>query len=182
MASTNAGKTYLDPTDELDGYLKYIWRTLCDYFVACGELPDLRSLFMGADLGRSREAAETVMANMLFDLMECISRFSPWYTKPCGAFGIRVSRDLETKTVRRVLESEAIQQWDKLIRPLTMLIRQNSGVIQAMLYVENLVGDDPEDECVTARCGCCPPHTIRLNRSILEKMAVYCSVCRLPFS
>ena len=181
MAAKTSEKFYLDPIDELDDVLDDTWRTLCHYFDAGGELPDIRSLFMEAELANPRRATETVIANMLFDLAESICRFSPWYTKPSRAFGFSVIRDFKTKSVRCMLAPEAAQKWEALIEPLAASIRKNLGVIQAMLYVENMVGDDRANECVTAKCGCFPPHTIKVNKTALEKMEIYCSVCKLPF-
>lgn len=173
---------YLEPIEELDETLECTWRALCDYFVAGGDIPDIQTLFTGVNLARSREAAETVLANMLFELAETICRFSPWYTKPTRAFGISVLRDSKTNCLRCVLAPEAAQKWEKLLGPLSLCIKQNLAVIQATIYIENLAGQEREDECVTAKCGCCPPHVIRINRSALEKTAVYCSVCQLPFA
>lgn len=175
-------KFYLEPIEELDEALEMTWRVLCDYFVAGGELPDIQTLFAGVNLARPREAAETVLANMLFEVAETICRFSPWYTKPTRAFGISVLRDCKTNSVRCILAPEAAQKWEKLLGPLALSIRQNLAVIQATIYVENLAGEPREDECVTAKCGCCPPNVIRINRSALEKTAVYCSVCQMPFA
>lgn len=182
MVAKITEKFYLDPIEELDETLGDTWRALCDYFDACGELPDIRSLFMGVDFSRSRQAAEIVIANMLLDLSENISRFSPWYTRPSRAFGFSIIRDSQTRNVWCVLASEAVQKWEALIQPLSVAIRQNIGVIQAMIYVEKLIGDDPEDECVTARCECCPPHTIRVKKSALAKTEIFCSVCMMPFA
>ena len=174
---------YLEPLRELDETLEFTWRTLRDYFVAGGELPENRALFAGANLARSRDAAETVVANMLFEVAECVCRFSPWYTKPSRAFGITVIRDLKRAgSVRCVLAPEAVQKWEKLIDPLAKAIYHNLAVIQATLYVENLIGDTPEDECVSAKCGCHPPHIIRVDRSMLEKTTIYCNLCHSPFA
>ncbi|HSG42838.1 MAG TPA: hypothetical protein VLA72_06765 [Anaerolineales bacterium] len=181
MAAKTSKKFYLDPINELDHVLDHTWRILCYYFDAGGNLPDIQSLFMGAELTNPRRATETVIANMIFDLAESICRFSPWYTKPTRAFGISVIRDLETKSVRCVLAPEAAQKWADLIEPLATSIQKNLGVIQAILYVENMVGDDPDDVCVTVKCGCIPQHTINVSKSALEKTKIYCNICKLPF-
>lgn len=183
MVPKNSERLYLDPIEELDETLEHIWRTLCDYYDVSGELPDIRSLFNDADVAMPEQAAEMVIANMLTDMISCIGRFSPWYTKPARAFGLSAIRDIRTKCIRWVLAPEAVQKWEDLIEPLTASIRQNSGLIQAMLYVERLMDDAPHrDECVTATCGCLPPHTIRVNKAVLDKMDIYCNVCKLPFT
>lgn len=183
MVPKNSEKLYLDPIEELDETLEHTWRVLYDYYDTGGELPGIQSLFNGADITMPEQAAEIVIANMLTDIVECISRFSPWYTKPARAYGLRAIRDLKTNCIRWVLAPEAIQKWGELIKPLAASIRQNSGLIQAMLYVENLMGGAPhQNECVTARCRCLPPHTINVNKSVLNKMEIYCNVCKQPFA
>ena len=183
MVPNNTEKLYLDPIEELDETLEHTWRTLCDYFDAGGELPDVQTLFNGADVTMPGQAAEMVIANMLLDMVECISRFSPWYTKPARTFGLSAIRDIKTNCIRWVLAPEAAQKWEDLIEPLAESIRQNSGLIQAMLYVESLMGGaSHDDECVTATCSCLPPNAIRVNKSVMEKMEIYCNVCKLPFA
>lgn len=183
MVPNNSEKLYLDPIEELDDTLDHTWRMLCDYYDGGGELPDIQALFCGADIAIPEQAAEIVIANMLTDIIDSIGRFSPWYTKPARAFGLRAIRDMKTKCIRWVLAPEAIQKWEELIEPLADSIRQNSGVIQAMLYVESLMNDAPhQDECVTARCNCHPPHIIRLKKTALDGMEIYCNVCKYPFA
>jgi hypothetical protein len=183
MVPNNFEKLYLDPIEELDDILDHTWRTLCDYYDAGGELPDIQSLFYRADVTTPGQAAEIVIANMLLEVVDGISRFSPWYTKPARAFGLRAIRETITKCTRWRLAPEAIQKWQALIEPLADSIRQNSGAIQAMLYVESLMGSlHYQDECVTARCNCQPPHIIRLKKSALDGMKIYCSVCGQPFA
>jgi len=183
MVPNNSEKLYLDPIEELDETLDHTWRTLCDYYDVGGVLPDVQSLFYGADVTIHRHAAEMVIANMLTDVVGSIGRFSPWYTKPARAFGLNAIRDIRTNCIRWILAPEAIQKWEELIEPLSSLIRQNSGLIQAMLYVESLMGEaSQENECVTATCNCLPSHTIKVKKSVLEKVEIYCNVCKQPFA
>ena len=183
MVPNNFEKLYLDPIDELDEILEHTWRTLCDYYDVGGELPGVQSLFNGADITIPNQAAEIVIANMLTDIVCSIGRFSPWYTKPARAFGLSAIRDGKTKCIRWVLAPEATQKWEELIDPLADSIHQNSGLVQAMLYVESLMEDLPHQiACVTARCNCLPPHTIKVNKSVLDKMEIYCNVCKQPFA
>lgn len=174
---------FLDPIEELDENLAQAWRVLGDYFDASGEMPGVLFLFEGVDIRMPDHAAEMVIANMLTDLIELISRFSPWYTRPARAFGLCTIRDMKSNCIRWVLAPEAVQKWESLILPLADSIERNSGFIQAMLYVERLMADESEREgCVTAQCSCLPPHTIQVNKTVLDKMEIYCNVCKLPFS
>lgn len=183
MVPNNSDKLYLDPIEELDDTLEHVWRVLCHYYDTGGEVPSVPLLFYGADVAIPEQAAETVIANMLTDLVECIGRFSPWYTKPARAFGLSTIRDTRTKCIRWVLAPEAIQKWEELIVALAAAIQRNCGLIQAMLYVESLMMVTPyQDECMTASCCCLPSHTIMVNRSVLEKVEIYCNVCKQPFA
>ena len=183
MVPNNSQKLYIDPIEELDETLEHTWRVLCEYYDISGELPGVQCLFKGADISVPVQAAETVVANMITDIVGNIGRFSPWYTKPARAFGLSAIRDLKTNCLRWVLAPEAIQKWEEeLIKPLAGLIHQNNGLIHAMLYVESLMGDESQqNECVTASCSCLPPNTIRVNKSVLDRMEIYCNVCKLPF-
>ena len=111
MGPITSEQISIDPTEVLEETLEHTWRTLCAYYDAGGELPEMRALLDGADVTIPRQAAEIALANMLVDLVESISRFSPWYTKPARAFGIQIVRDAVTKRVRFVLAPEALQQW-----------------------------------------------------------------------
>ncbi len=183
MVPKHFEKLYIDPIEELDETLEHTWRTLCDYYDSGGELPDIQHLFDGAEITSPEKAAEIVLANMLMDVIEYISRFSPWYIKPARSFGLCAIRDAKTNCIRWILAPEAIQKWQTLIEPLAASIRQNSGLIQAVLYVENLMkSGSSQDECVTARCDCLPPHTIQIKKSALDRMEIYCNVCKQPFA
>lgn len=183
MALNHSDKVFLDPIEELDETLNHTWRTLCGYYDADGELPDVQSLFSGTDIAISRQAAEIAIANMLMDIVDRIGRFSPWYTKPARVFGLCAVHTMRTQCLRWVLAPEAVQKWEELIVPLAASIRQNSGLIQAMLYVESLTsGERCQDEYVNARCRCLPSHSIKVNRSILEEIEIYCNVCKKPFA
>jgi len=183
MVPNNFEKLYLDPIEELDECLDHTWRVLCDHFDADGELADIQVLFDGTDTTMPNKAAEIIIANMLIEIVGNIGRFSPWYTKPARAFGLSTIRDIKTNCIRWILAPEAIQKWQTLITPLAGSIYQNSGLIQAMLYVENLMGGAPnQDDCRIASCSCLPSHTIRVKKSVLDKMEIYCNVCKQPFT
>jgi len=183
MVPNKSEKLYLDPIEKLDDALEHTWRTLCDYYDVGDEIPGIQSLFNGADVTIPKQAAKIVIANMLTEVVGSIGRFSPWYTKPARVFGLSAIRDMKTKCIRWVLAPEATQKWEEVIELLADLINQNNGLIQAMLYVESLMGSaSHQDECVTALCRCLPPHAIKVNKSVLDKMEIFCNICKLPFT
>jgi hypothetical protein len=113
----------IDPVEILEGLLKCAWTELCKMYDAYGNLPDMQTLFEGADLSIPKQAAETVIVNMLLEISESITRFSPWYTKPARSFGITSIRDVKKNRNRWMLAPEAIQKWQSIITPLSTAIR-----------------------------------------------------------
>jgi hypothetical protein len=182
MGSSNLQETILDPVEMLTGSLEQAWHNLCCSYDATGDLPDIKALFEGADLSNSKLSAQGVVANMLLDMMENIGRFSPWYTQPARAFGLISMRDPIKGDIRWRLAPEAIQKWEDTLELLSHAIERNFGLIQAMLYVEDLMDQvSPGDTWVTAKCGCHPPRTIQLTSSVLVKAEILCDACGQPF-
>lgn len=173
----------IDPVEIFEGVLQCTWETLCQAYDAYGELPEMRTLFEGADLSTPKQAAEIVIVNMLMEISESISRFSPWYTKPARAFGITSFRDMQTNRMRWLLAPEAIQKWQAIIQPLSYAIRKNSGLIKAMVLVDGLMEKDTmEDPSIVAHCGCLPPRAIQIKQSILDQANIVCESCMQPFT
>jgi hypothetical protein len=172
----------LDPVEMLNDVLEQVWHTLCCSYDATGDLPDIKTLFDGADLSKPFQAAKVVIANMLLEMMENIGRFSPWYTRPARVFGLTSLRDPLTKRNRWMLAPEAVQKWDSVLERLTVAIEKNYSLIQAMVYVEGLMEDcEPGDTWVIARCQCHPPRSIQVTRAVLEKAEIVCDACMHPF-
>ena len=172
----------LDPVEMFERVLEHAWQTLKEVFDAYGSLPEMQILFEGADLSVPKQAAELVLVNMLLEISESISRFSPWYTKPARSFGIISIRDPKTNCIRRSLAPEAIQKWASLINQLAITIRKNSGLIHAVILVDGLMGlASSEDPCIAACCGCLPPRTIQIKQSILDRANIICESCLQPF-
>lgn len=182
MGSSNIQETILDPVEMLTGALEQAWHHLCCSYDATGDLPEIKALLEGADLSNSKLSAQVVVANMLLDMMENIGRFSPWYTQPARAFGLISMRDPIKGDIRWRLAPEAIQKWEDTLELLSHAIERNFGLIQAMLYVEDLMDQvSPGDTWVTANCGCQPPRKIQLTSSVLVKAEILCDACGQPF-
>ena len=166
------------PADLLDA-LDYAWQVICRTYDVSADLPDMQLLFEGADPFAPEQAAETVVANMLLDAMESISRFSPWYKKPAELIRIR---DGVTNRCSWLLSTAARQQWQALLGPLSDVIERNTGLILA----GNLLGDFARSPSSTgprvmARCLCAPPRIILVNRSALAHAGIVCDTCQQPF-
>jgi len=173
----------IDPIEIFEGLLECAWLTLCQTYDAYGSLPDMKTLFEGGDLTTPKQAAETVIVNMLMEIVESISRFSPWYTKPARSFGITSIRDTRTNCIRWLLAPEAIQKWQEIINPLAVAIRKNIGVIRAVILVDGLMDQTTsEDLCIIALCGCLPPRAIQIKQSILDQANIVCETCMQPFT
>ena len=173
----------IDPVEIFEGLLKCAWDTLCETYDAYGGLPEMKTLFEGADLSTPKQSAETVIVNMLMEISESISRFSPWYTKPARSFGITSFRDAHTNQTRWSLAPEAIQKWQSIIQPLAVSIRKNSGLIQALVLVDGLMDKAINDDLpIIAHCGCLPPRAIQIKKTILDQANIICESCMQPFT
>lgn len=181
MVPINARDKPIDPVEMINGTLERAWETIRVTYDISANLPDMRELFEGANLSRPSQAAETVIANMLIEVTECVSRFSPWFKMPARAYGLTSMRDRTTNQVSWRLAPEAIQKWEEILRPLSAAIERYSGLIEAIILVDDLMLDKLEDPCVVARCGCVPPREVRIKQSILEQAEINCELCSRPF-
>jgi hypothetical protein len=173
----------LEPVDLLDTAIESAWEDFRAEYEVSAELPDMKCLFSGTELDMPNLAAERVVINMLTEVIECLGRFSPWYTKPARAFGLVSIRDRRTNRYRWMLAPEALQRWGDMLDELTLAIRKNVGLIQATLLVDNLVMDKIcEEPRVNARCDCVPPRIIQINQKVLAETMIICDACKQPFS
>ncbi len=173
----------LDPVEMLDDALEHAWDTLRKTYEVSAELPEMLALFSGASLSSPDQAAESVLVNMIMEVMESVGRFSPWYRMTARAYGLTSIRDSTTNRVHWMLAPEALQKWQKILENLALAIEKNSGLIQAMILVEGFtMKDEAENPCVVARCDCTPPRTIRLQRSIFDNAEIVCNLCHQPFA
>lgn len=183
MVTSGERAPTLEPVELLNQALELAWHNLCCTYDASGELPEIRSLFMNADLRRPSQAANTVFANMLMEVMENIGRFSAWYTRPARAFGLVSLQDPVSGRAHWMLAPEAVARWKDLLDYLEKAIDVNYSLIQAMMYVEDLLEQaSPGDQWVLAHCLCDPPRTIQVTRSALDKAEILCHACLQPFN
>lgn len=181
MGPVNLLDQIVDPVEALNETLERAWEAICKTYDVSACLPDMQTLFSGADLSRPTQAAESVLAAMLLEVIECVGRFSPWYKLPARAFGLASVRDPKTNRPAWVLGPESIHKWQGLLQPLAQIVRKYAGLIQAMILVDDLMQDLPGDPCVTAKCGCQPPKAIQIRRSVIEKTEITCQSCLQPF-
>lgn len=163
---------------DLPEVLEQTWQRICDKYDAVADLPDTRTLLAGADLAAPDQAAETILANMLLEVMGSIPRFSPWYTRPLG---LRLLRDKETNRTRWVLSPSTFQQWHEVLTPLSLAICRNVGLALAADLLEGLDEDTLPADHVLATCLCSPPRLIRIQRAALMAADIVCDTCCQPF-
>jgi hypothetical protein len=164
------------PIDLLDT-LQQTWHDLCRGYDVTSELPDMESLFTGAELAAPAHAAETVLANMVTEMMGCMGRFSPWYKQSAASYGLVLIQGAPS-SARWGLSPPAVQRWKPLITALTVAIERNVGLILSATLISDL---EPDDPCVMASCACVPPRLILVNRSILVGALITCDACQNPF-
>jgi len=170
-----------DRIELLDKALNQAWHALCSSCDVTAGLPELTSLFCGADLTIPRQAADTVMANMVLDIMENVSRFSPYYRMPARAFGLVSIRDRQTNELHWNLAPEISQKYCDLLEELAIAIRKNSTLIQASLIVEGRLSN--KENCITiVTCECKPPRKLQISRKDLGQADIICDACRHPFA
>lgn len=183
MVPEYAPDNALDPARLFYEALNEVWGEVSRAYNVCHDLPELEVLFDGVDFESAESAAEAVLVNMLDEVIEKVGRFSPWYTKPARAFGLTSFRDKTTQHIVWMLAPEAVQRWCHLLESLADLIAKNSGLIQAFLLVNDLLGDEEaEDEVILAQCRCCPPRSIKIKRSVLSLAEIRCNACNYDFA
>lgn len=182
MVPTDIIDRTVDPVEVLRGAIEHAWMSVCHAYDASASLPDMQTLFAEVDLTRPNQAAEQVLLVMLQEVIESIGRFSPWYKQPARAFGLTSVRDIKTSRVKWILAPEAVQRWQEALAPLSYAIRRYSGLIQAMMLVDDLMADMDINPCVSASCSCIPPNTIQVRKSVLDKSEILCERCMQPFT
>lgn len=172
----------LDPADAFNAELDRVWRTVSATYDVKAGLPDIQTLFKDVDLDDARQAARGVLVNMLDEVIQNVCRFSKWYTQPARAFGLTSVRDSLTDQTRWLLAPEAVQRWKQELEQLTVAIDKNCGLLQAVLLVDKLMEDVPDDDpYVVIRCKCRPQRRIQVRRSILKTTELICDECKEAF-
>lgn len=181
MVPTETIERITDPVEVLREAIENAWLAACKAYDVTTCMPDMQTLFHKADFSRPAQVAEAVLVVMLQEVIESIGRFSPWYKQPARAFGLTSFRDSKTNQVKWMLAPEAVQRWQPVLKPLENAIRKYSGLIRAMVLVDDLMMDIDSDPCITAICSCVPPNTIQIRRSVLDKSEIICERCLQPF-
>lgn len=174
--------TVTDPSEFLDDVLGRIWQMISCTYDSGGCLPDVKTLFNNVDLSKPFQAAKIVLAHMILDAMENVSRFSPWYTRPARAYGLISVVDPYDGQKRWMLASEAILKWSNALDHLSKAIDQNYSLIRAMVLVEDLLEHAGAGEpWVLATCACTPPRSIQVTETVLQEGKIICDACLQPF-
>ena len=172
-----------DPLAVLDCELELLWADIRDTYDVAGPLPELPALFAGTNLRDADATAEAVLVNMLVEVMERVSRFSSWYTRPASAYGLERVSDRETGTVSWQLQSDAKHHCQPLLRRLSQAIANSRSLLQVFILVDDfLEGTQDDEEAVLCRCRCSPPRYIWLPRCIVQQGEAVCDTCCAPFS
>lgn len=170
-----------DPVETINTMLQQTWNELCRYYDISTCMPELNCLFSGIDFQDPEIAAERLVASMLMEIMEDISRFSAWYRMPARSFGIISVREPSSNLIHWMLAPEANQRWRVILDKVTRMIRQYSGLIKAVVIMDTLLDEDSIDPSVRLVCACEPPHTIHLRKSIINRIEIFCDDCLKPY-
>ncbi len=164
--------------DLLDA-LEQAWKAICMAYDVSEELPDTQCLLEGANPKAPRQAAETILANMLLEVIEHVGRFSPVYKKPIGLIHVR---DRAHNRSHWLLSPELRQRWQEVLAPLAIVLEKNTGLIIAADVIGGLFESEPcEGDRVIAACACVPPHVILVNRAALVNADIVCDDCEHSF-
>lgn len=184
MAPASEHNAPPDPLSVLDCELERVWSDIRNTYDVAGSLPELPALFAGADLRDAGAAAEIVLVNMLTEVMERVSRFSPWYTRPASAYGLERVRDSATGQVSWRLQPDVKRHCQPLLDRLGNAITASRSLLQVFILVDDFLetnrGED--DEALLCCCDCSPPRYIWLPRCVAQQGGAVCDLCRTPFS
>ncbi|CAG0935447.1 hypothetical protein TFLX_04287 [Thermoflexales bacterium] len=159
--------------------LQQAWQSICSVYDINTELPETQCLFEGADPRMPRQAAETVVANLLLSALEEVGRFSPTYKKPIGLIHVR---DRTANRSSWLLAPETRARWAEMLQALAIAIARNTGAMLAADVLGEWVKGNAEDASrVMACCWCVPPRAILLNRTALGHANIVCETCQQPF-
>ena len=180
--TTVAALTAVPTEDILLTTLQQVWQAVSGVYDVIAPMPDPAVLFDDIPLDRPCEAAEIILVNMLLEVMECVDRFSPWYTQPATTFGLTTVLDEETRYVDWGLSRKGLAQWRAQLNELSTVIERHSSLIEAMMLVDGLLtAVANEDALILAQCHCLPCRYIRLKKSILNKTEIICDICHQAF-
>jgi len=170
-------RTAADSSIDLLDALQYAWLAMCRAYDVIPDLPDLPSLFEGVDLNAPDRAAETIVANMLLDVVDAVGRYSPAYAQPCGLI---LAHDPATDHGYWTLSPETKARWCDLLPPLATAIERNVGLILAADLLEKL-GEAATNDRMLACCLCLPARVILVKRAVFDNCEIVCEACQHPF-
>ena len=166
-------------TIDLIEALQQTWQAICAAYDATAELPETQCLFEGVDVRLPRQAAETIVANMLLAALEEVGRFSPAYRKPIGLIHVR---DRAANRSSWLLSPETRARWQAMLHPLALAIEGNMGLLLAADALGDFASEGSCDESrVMAGCLCMPPRVILVNHTALGQANIVCETCQQPF-
>lgn len=161
--------------------LEHIWTEVSQVHDVVAGRPSLQQLFDSVDLSSPMLAAETVVANMLMEVVQQIDRFSPSYKMPASAFGLVSMRDRSNR-FRWVLSRDGSRRWRAHTEELAEIIRRDIGFILASLYLEGQSKEHMAGLCLSkVRCECVPPRHLLMPESMIERVTVICDECGSGF-
>lgn len=179
---TPKGNNFQDSVEYFDTVIDQAWQRISETYDVSAPCPSIESLFRKVDITSTGEAAEDVVTNMLLEMIEHVDRYSPWYTKPACEFGLTSVWNCQQKCHQWILTMEAYIRWINVIQNLKTAIEKNTGVLQGILLVDELMNDQQDHKCVIAHCGCEPPRFIKIKSTMLEKANIICDACLQPFN
>ena len=166
-------------TIDLIEALQQAWRSICVTYDVNAELPETPCLFEGVDLHLPKQAAESIVANMLLNAMEEVGRFSPAYKQPIGLIHVR---DRAANRSSWLLSPDMREHWQHVLHPLALALERNRGLLLAADVLGEFTKSGPCDEArVLACCLCVPPRVILINRAVLGNANIVCETCQQPF-
>ena len=172
--------THAQPeTIDLIDALEQAWRSICAAYDVNADLPEISCLMEDVDLRLPKQAAETIIANLLLSAMEEVGRFSPAYKHPIGLIHVR---DRAANRSSWLLSPETRERWRNDLHSLALALEQNRGLLLAADVLGESAPSEPCDESrVTACCLCVPPRVILINRIVLGNANIVCDTCQQPF-
>jgi len=171
-----------NPIKSVTDCLDITWETLCQYYDVQDSPMEISEIFEDANFSCSEGVAITVITNMLIEITQRVHRFSCWYKAPSRAFGLISMRNPQTNRCFWGLAPEALHQWREFINQLTEEIEAKSGLLHAMLIIDNLGGQDHSpSQRKMATCQCDPPKKIWVQSKYLRDNVIVCDYCNQTF-
>jgi hypothetical protein len=172
--------THAQPdTIDLFDALQHAWRSICAAYDVTADLPETSCLLEDVDVRLPKQAAETIVANLLLSVMEEVGRFSLAYKHPIGLIHVR---DRAANRSSWLLLPETRERWQSVLHPLALALERNRGLLLAADVLGELTKSGPRDESRSmACCLCVPPRVILINRTVLGNANIVCETCQQPF-